>query len=289
MRLVEWAAAVGLVASVPDERRLQAMGFERLAQVVVPCADTGAALLTAQWAAFICLVDDMVDRSEESDPAGVRELGDGLLRVLDGDTSRLPAVGPAAALADLWSRTVPLASASWRARFRGDYADFWAATEREARLRAAGVLLDFDGYVALRRRTITVLPMAAVVECAAGALLPQDAVAAAGALRGAAADVLGFTNDLASAEEDLRQGHDNLVAVLARTHALGRPVAFQRAVELREARLEDLRVLAREFASGPPPAARYADALTMFVSGCITWLGDTGRFDPRWSPAPSGR
>ncbi|MFI8106392.1 hypothetical protein [Streptomyces sp. NPDC086023] len=60
------------------------MGFEQLAPLVIPGVDAGAALLTADWAAFICLVDDLVDRVE-TNPAGARSIGTKLLTLLDQD------------------------------------------------------------------------------------------------------------------------------------------------------------------------------------------------------------
>ncbi|MBD0689013.1 hypothetical protein BG452_25525 [Streptomyces sp. CBMA123] len=65
-------------------------------------------------------------------------------------------------------------SQRWRARFVADYADFALASCQEADLRRAGNVLSLDAYLTLRRRTITLLPMADILERTGHALMPDS-------------------------------------------------------------------------------------------------------------------
>ncbi|MFJ8140915.1 FAD-binding protein [Streptomyces sp. NPDC096013] len=174
--------------------------------------------LLAQWGAFIALVDDSFDQHGQS-PEQVRAVLDQLLDVLgapDGTSYAGSAVPAVPALADLWERTRIAARPGWRHHFLALYRDFADATCTEMRLRAAGERLGLDDYVALRRRTITVLPLLAVMERA----LPVAGELAG--LREAAADIIAWTNDLRSAPREFEEGADNLVGVLARHNRCSR-------------------------------------------------------------------
>ncbi|MEU8465812.1 terpene synthase family protein [Streptomyces sp. NPDC029003] len=292
-RVVLWARRWRLVAGPKEEQRLAAMGLERFAALILAGAGEEDVALTAQWAAFICLVDDEFDRGALARPEQVRAMADGLVRVLEGEQ---PAAGvPAeAALADLWTRTAHRGPAQWRARFVADYTDFARASREEADVRRAGTLLPLDGYLALRRRTITLLPMADVLECTAHAPMPGNPALwpALAALRLAAADVAGWSNDLASAAADRHQGHDNLIAVLERERGCSAQAAYEQAVSMRDTRLREFHLLAAGLCGegGAVPAGerehvkRYVAALCSFLDATLHWLGDTGRFEARWLP-----
>ncbi|OQR63551.1 hypothetical protein B6E66_13330, partial [Streptomyces maremycinicus] len=220
--------------------------------------------LLAQWGAFIALVDDGFDRQGKS-PEQVRAVLDQLLEVLaNADGTRYPAsAAPAVhALADLWERTRIAARPGWRHRFLALYEDFADATCIEARLRARGEQLGLDDYLALRRRTITVLPVLAVVE---------RALPVAGELEGlreAAADIVAWTNDLRSAPRELEEGTENLVAVLARHHGCSRLEAAALARRMLAERMDDFDLGAH--------GARAAQ-IRQVRDGSLAWQRETHR------------
>lgn len=293
-----WAWRLGLVSSTAEEERLTAMRLGEFAARVVPEAGAVEAELTAQWAAFVCLVDDRLDRGGlGSRPEEVRALFGRLLGVLSADRAIVSCGEVEMALADLWRRTAPGMSSRWRERFITDYREFARATCAEATGRRDRVRLPLGDYVLLRRRTITVFPMADVVECTAGAPWPNHPGCDVGvrALRQAAADVAGWTNDLVSADGDLQAGQESLVAVVGREYGCSSSAAHERVTTMRDDRLRDFhRIAAAQVAGeGVPLAAReplrsYVRALGSFLAATLHWLGVTGRFETRWLPGSHG-
>lgn len=151
-QLLRWAQQVGLASSTSEQQRLAAMGLDVLAMRMVPTADERDVALTAQWSAFICLVDDYFDRDLRGTLASRAEsVLQRLLSVLAGEEPQPDSTGPEVALADLWRRTAPRMSPRWRDRFIADYTDFGRATCEEAVHRERRHQLPLDTYMALRR------------------------------------------------------------------------------------------------------------------------------------------
>ncbi len=292
--VLAWARDLGLVVDAFEERRLLAMRLGRLAELTAPEASDGDLELTAQWAAFICLVDDRFDRSRvDVRPEEVSSLFTRLLDVITGGLAGSGS-GIEQALDDLWRRTAPRMSAQWQERFVADYRDFALAMREEAADRTEQVRMGLSDYVLRRRRTITALPMADILECTAGAPWPglpmgEDLMRA---LRRAAADVAGWSNDLVSTEDDLREERDNLVVVLSRERGCSLSSARGQVTVMRDDRVRDFHALAASLTAMAVPGTeregvrRYVAALTAFVAATLHWLGATHRFDARWAPRP---
>ncbi len=268
-----------------------AMRLGEFASATVPEASARDMELTAQWAAFICLVDDRFDRRRgDVHPEEVAALFNRLVAVITKGAAG-PGSGFEQALDDLWRRTAPRMSTQWRERFVADYRDFALATREEAADRTYRVRPGLSVYILRRRRTITALPMADVLECTAGAPWPglpggEDLMSA---LRLAAADVAGWTNDLVSAEDDLREDRDNLVTVLSRERFCTPYSAREQVTQMRDHRLKDFHVLATSLTAMAAPGTerdgvrRFVAALESFVAATLYWLGVTDRFAVRWS------
>jgi hypothetical protein len=259
-----WAARHGLVAGEEETRRLARMGHGRMAGWLAPKAGPAELGLLAQWGAFIALVDDSFDRHGQS-PEEARAVLDQLLDVLgavDGTRYPVSAVPAVRALADLWDRTRIAARPGWRQRFLALYRDFAGATCTELRLRACGERLGLDDYVALRRRTITVLPVLAVVERSLPAAGELDQ------LRDTAADIIAWTNDLRSAPREEDEGAENLVGVLARHHRCSRSQAAARARAMLAERMDDFDRAAHGDRSTPVRHVR---------DGSLAWQRETHR------------
>lgn len=289
--VLAWARDLRLAVDAFEEKRLVAMRLGEFARLTVPEASDCDLELTAQWAAFICLLDDRFDRSRvDTRPEGVASLFNRLLGVITGGAAGSGS-GIEQALDDLWRRTALRMSTQWRERFVADYRDFALATCEEAAGRTDRVRLGLSDYVLRRRRTITALPMADILECTAGAPWPglpggEDLMSA---LRLAVADVAGWTNDLVSAEDDLQEDHDNLVTMLGRERGCSLSSAREQVTVMRNDRVKDFHELAASLtamaASGTERdgVQRYVAALGSFVAATLHWLGVTDRFDARWS------
>ncbi|WP_329537363.1 hypothetical protein OG568_54010 (plasmid) [Streptomyces sp. NBC_01450] len=292
--VLAWARDLSLVVDAFEEGRLLAMRLGKLAELAVPEASDADLELTAQWAAFICLVDDRFDRSRVGiRPEEVASLFTRLLNVITGGPAGSVS-GIEQALDDLWRRTAPRMSTQWRERFVADYRDFALAMQEEAAGRTDRVPMGLSDYVLRRRRTITALPLADILECTAGAPWPglpmgEDLMRA---LRRAVADVAGWSNDLVSAEDDLREDRDNLVTVLSRERGCSLSSAREQATAMRADRVRDFHALAASLTAMTLPGTereevrRYVAALGSFVAATLHWLGVTHRFDARWAPRP---
>ncbi|WP_333772584.1 terpene synthase family protein [Streptomyces sp. IBSBF 3136] len=240
------------------------MGHGRLAGWLAPGAAPAELALLAQWGAFIALVDDGFDRHGQS-PEQARAVLYQLLDVLGAaDGTRYPAsAAPVVrALADLWERTRIAARPGWRQRFLALYRDFAEATVTELRLRTRGERLGLHDYVALRRRTITVLPVLAVVERALPAAADLDG------LREAAADIVAWANDLRSAPRELHEGTDNLVGVLARHHGCSLSQAAARARGMLAERMDE---------SDRAAHGERAATIRQVRDGSLAWQRETHR------------
>ncbi|MFF1904824.1 terpene synthase family protein [Kitasatospora sp. NPDC058218] len=279
------------------QRRLAVMRVEVLAECALPRADRADVSLTAQWAAFICLTDDLIDEHGlGAVPGELERFTAGLRQALVGEGPALRAANPhAAALAGLWERTAETMSDRWRERFRQDYGDFLDVTEQEVALRRDGVRLPLAHYLRLRRRTITLQPMLNVLERTRHAPLVEHPLVddRLRELQEAAADIAGWANDLASAVGDAAAGHDNLVTVLAREAGCTTAVAVERVTAMIERRRAgfDATAQALRTASGLPDGdaaavPRYVDLVEAYKSAALHWLAATGRFVP--PPADPG-
>ncbi|MDH6110116.1 hypothetical protein P3T36_005842 [Kitasatospora sp. MAP12-15] len=289
--MLRWAREAGLVAEPGEERRLAAMRLQVLVGGALPQGDVADVALAAQWAAFICWVDDQIDRRGlGSVPGELEQFTAPLRQVLaPGEGASGVAAAHAVVLARLWERTAAGMSAPWRARFTTDYLDFLDACELEVALRRSGARLPLTAYLALRRRTITLLPMLDVLEHAGHAEFVEDSRVDAQLrdLRWAVADVVGWANDLASAVDDEVAGQDNLVAVLARQDGCTTDAARTRVAAMIEERRAGFITAAAGLRTAPLLPAdrqedlrRYVDLVERFMAATLHWLTVTGRFHP---------
>jgi hypothetical protein len=299
--VLQWAREAGLVTDARGERRLAAMRLGVLAAGALPRGDGADVALTAQWAVFICWVDDCVDRGVLSSSPGSPGSSGRLERftaplrevLVPGRDPSAGTAPHARVLAGLWDRTSAGMSARWRQRFAADYCDFLDATEQEVALRRAGVRLSLADYVRLRRRTITLLPMLDILERTGHAALVETPRVNARVrdLRRAVADVAGWANDLASQADDTAVGQDNLVAVIAREDACSVAVARDRAAGMIERRRVDFRATAASLRGVPlsprrrGELIRHVDLVETFMAATLHWLAATGRFAPDPEPA----
>ncbi|MFE7766148.1 terpene synthase family protein [Streptomyces sp. NPDC057438] len=289
--VLRWARDTGLVTGEHEERRLARMRLTILASGALPGGDLADVVLTAQWAAFICCLDDHIDRRDLGMAArDLEQLTAPLRRVLASDADLREVTGRhARVLADLFARTAAGMSAAWRRRLVQDYTDFLDATEQEVTIRQSATQLTTDAYVRLRRRTITVLPMLTVLERTGHAPLPEDLPpeleADLAALRRAGADIAGWVNDLASACDDATVGQDNLVTLIARGDGCDTSTARRRVSARITQRQKDFRITAgelRETCTLPPDEAAelgaYVTQVERYVTASLTWMARTNRY-----------
>ncbi|MFJ2624825.1 FAD-binding protein [Streptomyces sp. NPDC087532] len=275
-----WADRMGLLTTPDEKRRLERMGQGRMAGFVAPRADPAELELLAQWGAFIALVDDSLDRGPgNGSPSHVRALMDSLVSVVDGSATTSDLSIPAVrAIVNLWNRSTPATSPQWARRFAARYRDFADATCEESLLRTRRTPLALSRYVEMRRHTITVLPMLALVE---RGLSGEESDLES--LREATADLVAWTNDLASAERESAEGTDNLVSILARERRCAHHEAAAIARTMISERMDAFdAAAATALAQGPHSAGLSVrvDRIRSFLDGALAWQGETRRNDP---------
>jgi Terpene synthase family 2, C-terminal metal binding len=173
----------------------------------------------------------------------------------------------------LGNGSIVIADPEWDEAFRSVCHPSWQWAECQARQWAAEVGL-VVGEAERRRHTITVLPLLDVVERA------QPGEAALEVLREATADTIVWTNDLASAGRELREGHENLVSVLAREHRGDRDEAAAIGRAMISRRMDDFDAAATAvLAAGPGQAGLRprVQAIRAFRDGALSWQGETHR------------
>ncbi|WP_328691541.1 terpene synthase family protein [Streptomyces caniferus] len=108
------------------ERRLAAARLNVLADCALQQGDVADVALTARWAAFICWMDDQIDRWGLGSVPGELERFTAPLRQVLAPGAEPPAAGlpHAAALRGLWEQTAAGMPPRWRRRFTADYTDF---------------------------------------------------------------------------------------------------------------------------------------------------------------------
>ncbi|MDH6122328.1 terpene synthase family protein [Kitasatospora sp. GAS204B] len=293
--LLRWARGTGLVADARDERRLEAMRLPVLAAGALPDGSTADVELTAQWAAFICWVDDRIDRRGLGSAPGELERFTAPLRQVLVPGAPAAKAPQAVLLAGLWERTAPGMPERWQKRFATDYGDFLDASEQEAALRRAGARLPPTDYVELRRRTITLLPMLNVLERTGHAHLVEDPRVDTDLrdLRRALADIAGWANDLASHEQDSAASQHNLVSLIARRDNCPTAEAQMRVAAMIDQRRADFHATAtalRTTSDLPTHTLRelhaYVDLVETFMAATLHWLASTGRFATDPEPPP---
>lgn len=290
--LLRWAWQEGVVGDTAAERRLAAMRLEKLACAALPHSPAADVVLTVQWTAFVCWVDDEIDRQGlGSRPEALLDFTASLRHALTGRRRGGGTVAGrhAGVLARLVERTDPGRQGRWRERFAAHYTDFLDATEEEVALRRAGTRLQLGAYVGLRRRTITMLPLLDVLERTGRTVLAEDpgVDAELSEIREAAADIAGWANDLASQDDDQSVGQDNLVTVLAHHDHTSLAAARVRAATMIHQRHRGLTAAASRLraASGLPPEQHeqlrgYVDVVERITAANLHWLAGSGRYTP---------
>ncbi|MEO3753909.1 terpene synthase family protein [Streptomyces sp. B6B3] len=209
---LDWSRSLGMLegSDVWEQRDLESHDYALLCAYTHPDCDGPALSLVTDWYVWVFFFDDhFLERYKRTND---RRLGK---RHLD----RLPAFMPMnlaggipepenpveAGLADLWTRTVPAMSLTWRARFAEATAALLNESLWELSNIGAGRVPNPVEYIEMRRRVGGAPWSACLVEYAAGAEVPA-AIAGArpmGVLRDAFADSVHLRNDLFSYEREV--------------------------------------------------------------------------------------
>ncbi|HEV3169060.1 MAG TPA: hypothetical protein VGZ32_01900 [Actinocrinis sp.] len=288
--LDRWVREQRLVVQPAAARRFAEADFAGFAALTHPTIDEVALCLIADWFAWLFLLDDQLDDGFIGyDPRQVNALVVGIMEVLDspGDHGPRPYYAPLiAALANLWSRTAPEATAAWRQRFTAHILAAGAAALWEADNRAVGLVPDPSVYIEKRRHTGAIYVCMDLVEVLHGIDVPDDAYADGTfqAALAAACDVVCWTNDLYSVDKERALGeYHNLVYVVEHHLELDRAQAATRVAADIHKRVEDYlddeqRLLDR--VDCPREVEVCLGAMRAWMRGNLDWSARTPRYGP---------
>ncbi|WP_055700612.1 MULTISPECIES: 7-epi-alpha-eudesmol synthase [Streptomyces] len=290
---LRWVREMGLVRSQGGFEEYQSWDLPQAAIRTYPHASAEDMVVLMNWFSLAFLFDDQFDaaRPDRADRVAdvARELVATPLRPA-GSTPRV--VCPiTVAWTQVWEQLADGMSQAWRTRFAASWGRFLVAHSEEVDLAARGDRLGLDAYTAFRRRTVGIHHSIDAGERSRRFEVPVQAQAhpLMLALRDAAADTIGFMNDIHSFEREKRRGDGhNLIAVLHHDRGYDWQDAADEAVRMTEERLRDyvrleseVPAMCAELGLGDDERARVwmgVEAIRHWINGNYEWGLVTGRY-----------
>ncbi len=239
-----WAREMGILGELQeegspnlwDEGDFDKHDYARLCAYIHPEAPAPELDLMTDWNVWAFYVDDYFLKvyKQSKDPAGAKKYLDRVLLFMPLDLKSLPApTNPMErGLADLWLRTAPTKSASWRCRIVEDMRSLLEAFLWEVDTLSQKRLANPIEYILTRRQVGAALWSADLVEHAMFVELPERIAATrpVRVLRDTFADGVHLRNDIFSYEREVLQEGELTNAILIVERFLG--VDTQRAANL---------------------------------------------------------
>jgi hypothetical protein len=278
-----WVDATGLVRSQVSATHFEQIDTGRLTGWIHPDALADRRETIADWFSWLFIFDDQCDEgSAGRDPA----LLSGTVRAIEAvlDAPCPDAAGPLpAAMADICARIRAAAPAPWWQRFSWHVREYLHACLREAANRARGHTPVPADYPRGRREGGAILPCLDLAEFATSHYLDDRLYWLPGyqAAREAAADIICWTDDLATvAKEHARGDVHNLVIVLAEHHDLTWGQATAQASGLLRRRIADYRSAEEVLLQSEPSQALETNlrGLRQWMRGHLDWGVETARY-----------
>ncbi|MET0402200.1 MAG: hypothetical protein ABW123_07330 [Cystobacter sp.] len=218
---LNWPRKLSLITTEAAAKRHLKGDYADLACWFYPSA-TGSDLdLGVDLMSWFFLFDDLFDGPAGDDTAMARQLTDAVIAAVErplDDSYPLIARG----LADIWRRTCEGMSSDYRARAARHWRGYIAGYVDEAASRHHAVPYDSGRYLAIRRKTIGVLPTVDMAERTSHCEVPKRVYESAvmSAMLQIAIDINVFFNDIASLEKEAARGEqNNLVLILMRENS----------------------------------------------------------------------
>jgi Terpene synthase family 2, C-terminal metal binding len=292
-RHLRWISEMGLVKSEEAFEEYQSWDLPQAAARTYPCASSEDMFVLMNWFSLAFLFDDQFDARKPGSADRISEVARELIV-----TPLRPAGTPprvvcpiTVAWAQVWARLAEGMSAMWRTRFAGSWGRFLVAHTEEVDLAATGRTLGLTDYMASRRVTVGIHHSIDAGERSRRFEVPPQIQAhpVMIGMRNAAAETIGFMNDVHSFERERRRGDGhNLVVVLRRERGCTWDEAVAEACRITEERLEhylglqdQLPVVCEELGLGEDERRRGqmgAEAIQHWINGNHQWALSTGRY-----------
>nr|WP_225956774.1 terpene synthase family protein [Amycolatopsis lexingtonensis] len=226
---------------------------------------------TAVWSAVYLLVDDVLEAAPSEEAAIMAACGQ---RVWDDPNGPVPDTPITAVVQQNARELLTLATPAQRQRLRATHQQYFAAIVTEHLLETVEQSPSVEVYAGVREAASIMAALSAVVEFASGMDIPEHEYhrPQVRAFSQAAHLAAGWTNDVVAFAKDVREGHHNLVTVLA--HRSGRDAreSVDAAVAVISRALyamnELSQILLRE---GSPALRAYVRSMIRLVGVFIPW------------------
>lgn len=228
---VRWMEDVGICTDEESRGRCRATGCGALAAVAYSYAAKDLVQLASDLIGWLFLFDDHYpDGFYRNSPEALRLRLFHYLDLWDGKGREMQARSAfGVGLLDLKRRLVRFAPEWWLPRFRAALAAYFEGCLGEVNVRVEGRWPTKNEYMTFRHGSIGAYPVFDLVQLA-GRAIPSEAEHASREFqefRRAAADLLGFANDLVSwKKESDEDASFNILAVLQRENRLSRAEAL---------------------------------------------------------------
>ncbi|OCB91321.1 terpenoid synthase [Sanghuangporus baumii] len=241
-----------------------------LAAMTYPDASVNELRLACDFLSFLFHLDDLSDNMDKSGAMDTRKIVIG--SICDPMFESGTKVGRMAR--DIWSRFAPSASKGARARFISTFDLFFRAISQQALDRRAGVVMDLDEYITLRRDTSGCKPCWALIEYTNGLDLPDFVMEheAIECLGESTNDVVSWSNDIFSFKvEDAREDTHNMIPIAMRTLNLSLQEAVDFVGDLCDAAVSRFIAAKRRLPSFDR-GGRIDHEVTMYTRGLEDWI-----------------
>ncbi|MBT2394439.1 7-epi-alpha-eudesmol synthase [Streptomyces sp. ISL-100] len=219
---LRWVWDMGLVRSVAGFEEYQSWDLPQAAIRTYPHASPDDMVVLMNWFSLAFLFDDQFDAASPDRADRIAEVARELIVTPLRPAGTRPRVVCPITLAwvEVWEQLSDGMSLTWCTRFAASWGRFLAAHAEEVDLAARSTtLLGVGPYKAFRRRTVGIHHSIDAGERSRRFEVPAQVQAhpVMEGLRDAAADTIGFMNDIHSFEREKRRGDGhNLIAVLHR-------------------------------------------------------------------------
>ncbi|MEU8584162.1 terpene synthase family protein [Streptomyces abikoensis] len=293
-RHMKWLKAEGFITSASNAERYLTWAVAELAGRFHPDAFGDDLELGIQGQTFYFFFDDLFDSHLGRDPLAAYEICREMAS-LARRSPDAPPVEPTFPLArlwlDHWERLRQGMSPAWRERAARHWEQYFLTYVTEAVNRKAGLVLDMNRYLALRRLAIGVEGVLDTTERCGGFEAPPEVHESTlvQEIREITAEVVILTNDLHSLEKDVANGEpDNAVLLLRREHDCSQEEALGLLREMVHRRVDRFRRLAdrthelcASLELSPPQREsthRFLEANRACMRGNYDWSRTTDRY-----------
>ncbi|MFF8848335.1 terpene cyclase [Streptomyces sp. NPDC015127] len=292
-RHLHWIREAELVRSQDAFDEYLSWDLPQAAARTYPFASAEDMFVLMNWFSLAFLFDDQFDAGKPGRADRIADVARELIVTPLRPAGIKPRVVCPITLAwvQVWEQLSDGMSLTWQTRFAASWGRFLVAHTEEIDQAALGGTLDLDDYMAFRQRTVGIHHSIDAGERSRRFEVPPQVQAhpVMIGMRDAAADAIGFMNDIHSFERELRRGDGhNLVLVLQRQRQCSLDEAIAEAYQITDQRLGHYLWLETQVPSMCKELGLNKDerrqvqmgveAIQHWINGNYEWALDTGRY-----------